>query len=96
MTDIHENSRQSYEENESTGKGKSYRKRIVELLRQTGEILTDRQIQTRLGVVEKSNIQPEITRLTKMGVLREANKIKCPVTNKTVRTSCLQTKETLF
>ena len=93
---IHENSRLSYEENETTGKGQGYRERIVDLLKTTGETMTDREIQTRLDVVEKSNIQPEVTRLKQMGVLCEVGKIKCSVTNKTVRQVRINIKETLF
>jgi hypothetical protein len=98
MTDIHENSRISYAENESTGKGESYRQRIVTLLKKTGESMTDRQIQDTLHVAEKSNIQPEVTRLRQKGVLKESGKVKCPVTGKTVRTVCIKTEfsETLF
>jgi predicted transcriptional regulator len=83
---IHENSKEAYEENESTGKGASHRRDIVKLLTDTGESLTDREIQSRLGVLEKSNIQPEVTRLRDKGVIEESGKVICPVTGKTVRT----------
>jgi|ETNmetMinimDraft_25_1059894.scaffolds.fasta_scaffold07966_4 SOS-response transcriptional repressor LexA len=95
---IHENSRKSYRENEESGKGKTYRQQIVRLLKETGESLTDREIQERLGVKEKSNIQPEVTRLRQKGIIKEAGKTKCPVTNKTVRVVYINTEftETLF
>ena len=87
---LHENSKKSYRENENSGKGATYRKRIVHLLTVTGESMTDRQIQSRLNVLEKSNIQPEVTRLRQMGVLQEDGKVKCPVTHKTVRIVCIK------
>lgn len=83
---IHKNSTKSYKENESSGKGETHRKNIVALLTETDEPMTDRQIQSVLGVAEKSNIQPEITRLRQKGILKECGKVKCPVTGKTVRT----------
>jgi predicted transcriptional regulator len=82
---IHPNSTEAYHENESTGKGESHRRNIVKLLKETGESMTDREIQSRLGVLEKSNIQPEVTRLRQAGVIEESGKVKCPVTGKTVR-----------
>ncbi len=83
---IHENSKISYEENEASGKGASHRQRIIDLLTDTGEEMTDRQIQTWLNVVEKSNIQPEITRMIQSGILVECGKVRCPVTKRPVRT----------
>lgn len=98
MKDIHDNSRKSHEEHESTGKGETYRQMIVALLTRTGEDMTDRQILTTLNVTDVNNIRPEITRLKQRGVLKESGKIKCPVTGKTVRTVCIKTDfcETLF
>jgi predicted HTH transcriptional regulator len=87
--DIHEHSRLSYRENESSGKGETYRQRIVQLLTETGESMTDRQIIEALNVTDVNNIRPEITRLKQKGVLRESGKVKCPVTGKTVRTVCI-------
>ena len=86
MTNIHDNSRLSHEEHESTGKGSTYRQKIVALLEKTGVSMTDRQIQNTLQVAEKSNIQPEVTRLRQAGTLTEDGKVKCPITGKTVRT----------
>lgn len=82
---IHENSRVALKENESSGKGPSYREQVVCLLKSAGEAMTDREIQTRLCVTEKSNIQPEVTRLKQKGVLEECGKVACPVTGKKVR-----------
>lgn len=98
MTDIHENSRQSYFESEDSGRCRTYREKIVALLTKTGREMTDREIQTKLNVAEKSNIQPEITRLRQAGVLAETGKVKCPETGKTVRTVCINNKlrETLL
>ena len=76
MSNIHPNSTESHIDHESSGKGQSYRQKIVSLLKQTGDAMTDRQIQYKLGVVEKSNIQPEITRLRDRGVIEEADKTK--------------------
>ena len=97
MKDIHDNSRQSYAENEATGKGGTWRQKIVTLLKQTGKPMTDRGIFETLGT-DVNNIRPEITRLKQKGVLKEAGKVKCPITKKTVRTVCIETrfKETLF
>ena len=90
MKDIHDNSRKSFAENEDSGKGPTYRMRIVELLAETGESMTDRAIQDRLNVEEKSNIQPEVTRLRQAGVIKEVGKTKCPITGKTVRIVCIK------
>ena len=82
--DIHENSRKSYQENEESGKGRTYRAKILELLKD-GESMTDRAILDALNVQDVNNIRPEITRLKQGGSLAEDGKIKCPVTGKTVR-----------
>ena len=94
MKDIHENSTESYIENEATGKGESWRQKIVALLKRTGP-MTDRDIFTTLDT-DINNIRPEITRLKQAGVLVESGKVKCEVTNKTVRTVCIKRSETLF
>ena len=97
MKDIHDNSRQSYRENESSGRGATYRKRIVQLLATTGQNMTDRQILTTLNVEDVNNVRPEITRLKQAGVLEESGKVKCPVTHKTVRTVRMRNfQESLF
>ena len=94
---IHENSRESHIEHESTGKGETYRRRIVELLKRMGKAMTDREIITALNVVDVNNIRPEITRLKQAGILQECGKVKCPITNKTVRTVRMaEFNETLF
>jgi predicted HTH transcriptional regulator len=83
---IHENSRKSYEENERSGRGRTYRQKILELLTYTNESMTDRAIIDTLGVEDVNNIRPEITRLKQEGYLVEDGKTKCPHTGKTVRT----------
>lgn len=88
--DIHENSTRSYKENEETGKGETFRRKIVNLLTATGGSMTDRQILNTLDVSDVNNIRPEITRLKQAGVLKETGKIKCPITGKTVRTVSIQ------
>ena len=95
MNDIHENSTKSYIENEATGKGESWRQKIVALLKKVGQPMTDREIFETLDT-DINNIRPEITRLKQAGVLRESGKVKCSVTKKTVRTVCIKRKETLF
>lgn len=95
MKDIHENSRLSYAENEESGKGETFRQKIVSLLKQSGVPMTDRQVFETLDT-DINNIRPEITRLKQAGVLREVGKVKCPVTKKTVRTVRIKIKETLF
>ena len=82
---IHDNSRESHEDHESSGKGSTYRKKIQDLLRETGVPMTDRQIINILNVLDVNNIRPEITRLKQAGILEECGKVKCPVTKKTVR-----------
>jgi|TARA_Y100000034_G_C6627749_1_gene273895 predicted HTH transcriptional regulator len=98
MKDIHDNSRRSFSENEQSGKGETFRQKIVNLLAATGESMTDRQILNTLEVTDVNNIRPEITRLKQKGVLKETGKTKCPVTGKTVRTVSIQKEfsETLF
>lgn len=97
MKDIHDNSTKSYRENESSGKGETYRKKIVDLLTKANEPMTDRQIINTLEVQDVNNIRPEITRLKQAGVLIEAGKKKCPITGKTVRTVRIKKfSDTLF
>lgn len=99
MKDIHDNSRESHRENESSGKGGTYRQKIINLLVLSGRAMTDRQIITALNVQDVNNIRPEITRLKQAGCLEEAGKTKCPITGKIVRTvryKPKQPKETLF
>lgn len=99
MKDIHDNSRQSYKENEESGRGETYRQKIVALLSSTARPMTDRQIIDTLMVKDVNNIRPEITRLKQKGELRETGKVKCPITGKTVRTVCIKKNrfiETLF
>lgn len=86
MKAIHENSTQAHREHEDTGKGATYRKRIVDLLTKTGSAMTDRQIIDTLHVTDVNNIRPEITRLKQAGVLEECYKVKCETTNHMVRT----------
>ena len=97
MKDIHDNSRKSHREHESSGKGATYRQQIVALLTETGRPMTDREILTTLNVEDVNNIRPEITRLKQAGEIIERGKIKCPITGKTVRTVGMkQFNETLF
>ena len=90
---IHQNSIESYREEKAKGNPGSYRRKIYDLLAEERIAMTDREIQKRLGVVEKSNIQPEITRLIKKGWLFEVGRIKCPYTGKTVRRSSVKQNE---
>lgn len=41
---IHDNSRKSHREHQGSGKGKSYRQKITDLLYATGRSMTDREI----------------------------------------------------
>lgn len=96
---VHENSTLSYNEHKASGKSDTYKQKIVALLTETGESMTDRQIIESLNVTDVNNIRPEITRLKQRGVLQESGKIKCPVTGKTVRTVCIKKQtfdESLF
>jgi hypothetical protein len=85
MTRLHENSIKSYDEEKAKGNPKTYRGRIVELLEKEKRPMTDREIRLTLGVEEKSNTQPEITRLIAKGKLYEYDRVKCEFTGKTVR-----------
>lgn len=82
---IHPNSIKSYDEEKARGNPATYRTMIVELLAREGRPMTDRQIMRALGVGEKSNVLPEITRLVDKGRLYEYDKVKCEFTGKTVR-----------
>jgi Zn finger protein HypA/HybF involved in hydrogenase expression len=82
---IHENSIKSYHEELALGNTESYGARILELLAREDRPMTDREIQAVLGVGEKSNIQPEITRFVQRGVLYEYDRVECSYTGKTVR-----------
>ena len=86
---IHPNSIESHHDNQSSGKGETYRKRIVSLLIERAEPMTDRAIIEALHVTDVNNIRPEITRLKQRGLLKELGKVTCPVTKKTVRTVCI-------
>jgi hypothetical protein len=86
---IHPNSRKSYEEEVARGNPKTYRERILDLLKKEQRPMTDRQIMMALGVAEKSNILPEVTRLVDKGKLYEYDRVKCEFTGKTVRRTTL-------
>lgn len=99
MSDIHDNSRKSFRENEDSGKGETYRRKIVSLLTNINCAMTDRQILKALEAKDFNNIRPEITRLKQAGILEEAERVKCEETGKTVRTVQIRKKEfseTLF
>jgi hypothetical protein len=94
---IHDNSRKSYEEEVQKGNPKTYRDKIKLLLDIENRPMTDRQIMIRLGVQEKSNILPEITRLVKKEELYEYDRVKCEFTGKTVRrTKLVRGQQKLF
>jgi predicted HTH transcriptional regulator len=82
---VHENSTLAHHEHESSGRGATYREKIVALLTRNGLKMTDRQIIETLQVTDVNNVRPEITRLKQAGVLEEVGKIKCPVTGHAVR-----------
>ena len=85
MKDIHEHSHQSHEEHESSGKGATFRQKIMNLLNSTDQYMTDREILDSLGVSDVNNIRPEITRLKQQGRIVEVGKIHCRTTGKLVR-----------
>jgi len=85
MSPIHPDSRKSYDEEKAKGNPKTYRAKIIALLERENRPMTDRQIMMSLGVQEKSNILPEITRLVYGEVLYEYDRVKCEFTGKTVR-----------
>ena len=89
---IHNNSKKSHQEHEDSGKGATYRMKILRLLRNADGPLTDRQIIDLLDVTDVNNIRPEITRLKQQGIIREVGATKCPVTGKTVRLVYISTK----
>lgn len=89
---IHDNSRKSYEEEIEKGNPQTYRQKIVELLETESRPMTDREIRLRLGVEEKSNTQPEITRLVAREKIYEYDRVKCEYTGKTVRRTAIFTR----
>jgi hypothetical protein len=80
---MHPNSMQAHcEEGVKLSKRSAH---ILEFVRNQSHPLTDRQTMERLGFCEPNAVRPRITELIKAGMLQEAGKIKCPVTNKSVR-----------
>ena len=97
MKNIHDNSRESLLENENSGKGETYRRKIMALLAKIREPMTDRQVLLTLNAADVNNVRPEITRLKQAGLIEEVGKTKCPITNKTVRMVRIKSFiETLF
>lgn len=90
MKNIHDHSRKSHREHEGSGRGRTYREKIIDLLTEFNVPMTDRQIWVCLHVQDVNNIRPEITRLKQAGLIEEAGKILCPITGKTVRTVCIR------
>ena len=82
---LHENTKESYEEEKSSGHLESNRHRIYTLLSTVPGGLTDRMIMEYLLEEDFNNIRPEITRLKEDGILHELGKTKCPKTGKSVR-----------
>lgn len=84
---VHGNSTKALKAQKVAGKVEKYRRKVFDFLSASKTPKTDRDIFTTLGVSDVNNIRPEITRLKKDGLVREAGRIKCPVTGKTVRTT---------
>lgn len=81
---VHDHSTQAYAEQQETGRLRHYRKAIFDLFA-AGKRFTDREIMVALNEPDANNISPEITRLKQDGLLREAGKVRCKWTQKTVR-----------
>jgi hypothetical protein len=83
---IHENSVASHKEHENSGKGPSFRQRIINCLSQyAGKARTDREIMNELGVTDANSIRPSITQLKKKGAIEECGTMMCRWTGKRVR-----------
>ena len=84
---IHENSKQSYQEQKAKGRSQSFRQAVYCTIGISPTPLTDREVMNTLKETDVNNIRPEITRLKQDGLLEEADKKTCQFTGKTVRTS---------
>lgn len=80
---IHNNSYNAYTEEQPKLNKRAVS--ILEYMRDVRASLTDRQIQTGMGYAERNMVQPRISELIKMGCLFEVGKVKCSLTNKSVR-----------
>ena len=80
---IHNNSYNAYTEEQPKLNKRAVS--ILEYMRRTQTSMTDRQIQAGMGFAERNMVQPRISELIKMGCLFEVGKVKCALTNKSVR-----------
>ncbi len=94
---IHENSRESYQDEKLRGNPDIFKQRIYNLLIKESRPLTDREIFTILNESDVNNIRPEITRMIQVGKLFEVDRVRCKTTGKKVRrTSFKKNHEELF
>jgi hypothetical protein len=83
-TNVHENSILTWQEEEARLSKRA--SRILRFLRaHSCELLTDRQIQQRMGFSERGMVQPRITEMIKAGLVEEIGSTICLVTGKRVR-----------
>ena len=74
----------AYGELKITGKKQSQEKRILEILKEKGGGLSLSEISALTGF-EKSSVSGRVNTLKKNGkVFEGVNKIKCPITNRTI------------
>jgi hypothetical protein len=85
--DIHDNSRESYREQEQRGFAESFRRAIFNELLRSSVPMTDRELMQALNQQDPNNIRPEITRLKQAGLIREAGKVRCIWSGRLVRTT---------
>lgn len=83
---IHENSKTSYEDHKKSGRRDGLRISVFNVIRDSIEPITDREVMDILGENDPNNVRPEITRLKDDGLVCEGLKTKCKKTGKTVRT----------
>ena len=83
---VHENSKESFREENYMGRTQTRRQEILRYLVGARSCRSDRQIMRVLGYTEMNQVRPRITELLKAGLLRESfKKIPCQYTGKSVR-----------
>jgi hypothetical protein len=83
---IHDNSSLSYTEHKHGGSHDTWRSNVFDFYSKD-RVLTDRDVIVGLKATDVNLVRPEITRLIQDGLLIEMGKVKCSITNRTVRTT---------
>lgn len=82
---IHPNSHAAHEALRADGKLSKRQALIYVWLSANMRPWTDRQIAAHLNFPDMNCVRPRVTELVGMGLLREVDSVRCPVTGKTVR-----------